>query len=311
MRVRGASWAALSSAGAAGLPVSPLLQPDLPEHANTEQALVRLGAKPQGATDGTAHREPQRIHARPRGVGAGWAPDLLTNRRRLCLHRANRGAASSFSLESGLDCLHLPGEPGDLRLLRSDLFFLLTDQRLLFLRGLNQQCGEPSVVNALGILAVLLPGNNFRNNGADFLGNHTHFVLAIRPEVIGDAAELCDGCHCAVKGANVLLPPSRAVSGPAIADCRASALNDGKDSKRSLGADAHVGTASGSQCDVSVGCNVERCTHSSTIRCELHNLETLVWFVLTDLKCVIAGVVDRPSRNISVKSDKRSRSIEV
>jgi len=96
----------------------------------------------------------------------------------------------------------LPREPGGLRLLRPDLFLLLVDQRLLFFRRLDQQCGEPAVIDALGILAVLLPGNHLGNDGAGFLGNHTHFVLAIRLQVVGDAPELFDysGFGCGRSG---------------------------------------------------------------------------------------------------------------
>ena len=94
----------------------------------------------------------------------------------------------------------------DLRLLRPDLFLLFADQRLLFFCGLDQQCGEPAVIDAPGVLAILLPGNHLGDDGADFLGNHTHFVLAIRLQVVGDAAELLDFPERAVQRVDVGLP---------------------------------------------------------------------------------------------------------
>src|SRR5208337_240080 len=127
---------------------------------------------------------------------------LLANRRPLCLHRANRGATSSVSLEGGLDCLHLPSEPDDLRLLCPDLFLLFADQRLLFFCGLDQQCGEPAVIDAPG-------------------------VLAIRLQVVGDAAELFDFSERAVQRVDVGLPAARAECCPAIAQRMACALRDG------------------------------------------------------------------------------------
>jgi len=68
-----------------------------------------------------------------------------------------------------------------------DLFLLFADQRLLFLRGFDQQCGEATVIDTLGIRAVLLPRNQLRHDGAHFLGDDTNFVLAIRLQVVGDA----------------------------------------------------------------------------------------------------------------------------
>jgi hypothetical protein len=58
---------------------------------------------------------------------------LLANRRALYLHHPNRRATLFVSLESGLNCLHFPTEPDNLRLLRPDLLLLLVDEGLLFL----------------------------------------------------------------------------------------------------------------------------------------------------------------------------------
>lgn len=78
-------------------------------------------------------------------------------------------------------------------------------------------------------MAVLVLGNNLRNDGADFLGNHTHFVFAIRLQVVGNTTELFDCCQGAVQGVNVGLQAARAVANPAIRDGLASTLTDGED----------------------------------------------------------------------------------
>ena len=70
--------------------------------------------------------------------------------------------------------------------------FCFTNQLLLFLCRLDQQRGEPAVIDALGILAVLLPTNNLRNDGTDLLSNHTHFVFSVCLQVVRDTPELFD-----------------------------------------------------------------------------------------------------------------------
>ena len=54
----------------------------------------------------------------------GPARPLLANRRALCFHGVNLGAGSAICFERSLDRLDLRTEPGDLRLLQTNLILL-------------------------------------------------------------------------------------------------------------------------------------------------------------------------------------------
>jgi len=74
VRLRKAVGTALFAKGGAGFPMSPLLQPDLPERTATWSSRLRLGAAPRCAAGGTSQRERERSLARPPGGGACCAP---------------------------------------------------------------------------------------------------------------------------------------------------------------------------------------------------------------------------------------------
>src|ERR1017187_5714651 len=165
---------------------------------------------------------------------------LLAKCRSLCLDSANCRTTFCVRLKSCLNCLYFPSELNDLRLLLADLLFLLLDQRLLFFCRLDQQCGEPAVIDALGIRAVLLPGNHLRNDGADLLRNHSYFVLTICLQIIGDATQLFDFCQRVMQRVDVCLPTARAESCPAITHRLACALGNGQNIRRGCRPDANI-----------------------------------------------------------------------
>src|ERR1700680_1468764 len=93
--------------------------------------------------------------------------------------------------------MHRPTSPAG-RLVPVELAAKL-DERLLFFGRFNEQRGKATVVDATGVLAVLVPGDNLGDDHPSFFGNHSHFVLAARLQFIGDAAQLLDLAQCTVQ----------------------------------------------------------------------------------------------------------------
>ena len=100
-------------------------------------------------------------------------------------HGENFRAVAAARFERGLDGFHLRGQLGD-------LILLFANQSLLFLSRLDEQRGKAAVIDALGVLAVLVPGDNLGDDRPNFFGNYSDFVLAVRLQLIGDATELLD-----------------------------------------------------------------------------------------------------------------------
>jgi hypothetical protein len=80
----------------------------------------------------------------------------------------------------------------DLFLLRRHLLLLLLDERLLFFGRLDEQRGKAAVIDALRVLAVLVPGDDLGDDRPDFFGDYSDFVFAVGLQFIGDATELLD-----------------------------------------------------------------------------------------------------------------------
>jgi len=100
---------------------------------------------------------------------------------------------------------------------------------LLLFRRFDQQRGQAAVVDALRVLAVLVPSDDLGDDCPNFFGDHSHFMFAVGLQFIGDAAQLLDLRQRAVERLNVGLPAARAVGRPAIGNGRACALGDGED----------------------------------------------------------------------------------
>src|SRR4029077_4556332 len=131
-------------------------------------------------------------------------------------------------LDRRADGSYLRGQAGDLRLLLLDLLLLVSDKSLLFLRRFDQQRGEAAVIDALSVLTVLVPGDNLRHNGADFLRDDADFVLAVRLQVIRNATGLLNLVQRSMQSLNIVLPPTRTICVPSVADGVTCALSDGE-----------------------------------------------------------------------------------
>ena len=98
---------------------------------------------------------------------------------------------------------------------------------------------EAAIIDALSILPVLVPRDDFRDDCADFLGDDADFVLAGRLQVIRNAAKLFDFVERSVQSLNVVLPPARTIRVPSVADGMTRSQRNGENIRRRRGSDAN------------------------------------------------------------------------
>jgi len=82
---------------------------------------------------------------------------------------------------------------------------LLLDELLLFFGGLDEQRGKAAVIDALGVGAVPVPGDDLGDDCPNFFGDYSDFVFAVRPQFVGNATELLDLPECVVQRVNIRL----------------------------------------------------------------------------------------------------------